>query len=85
MIGQRIKVLIRGSREIIGVVGDVKVDVYGKPTAGLYVPHPQLANNRNWPLTQVVATDGSPEAFSPPFALSSRRSIRSLSSTVRRR
>jgi hypothetical protein len=62
VVGQRIAVLGRkNSREIIGVVGDVKVDLYGKPTAGVYSAHRQFAGNRNWALTQVVATSGPPE------------------------
>ena len=58
--GQRIAA---GGRqlEIIGVVGDVALDVYGAPTMVVYHAHRQFARNRNWALTQVVATDGSPE------------------------
>ncbi|MGE0865108.1 MAG: ADOP family duplicated permease [Vicinamibacterales bacterium] len=47
--------------EIIGVVGDVALDVYGAPTMVLYRPHRQFAGNRNWALTQVVATELSAE------------------------
>jgi putative ABC transport system permease protein len=65
VIGQRIRVLVGGRREIIGVVGDVTLDVYGKPTAAVYTAHRQFAGNRNWELTQVVATDGPPEAILP--------------------
>ncbi len=61
VIGQRIRVLVGGRREIIGVVGDVTLDVYGRPTAAVYTSHRQFAGNRNWELTQVVATDGPPE------------------------
>jgi predicted permease len=65
VVGQRIKVLVGGSREIIGVVGDVTIDVYGQPTAGVYSAHRQFARNRNWALTQVVATDVPPESILP--------------------
>ena len=42
---------------IVGVVGDVALDVYGAPTMVVYRAHRQFATNRNWALTQVVATD----------------------------
>jgi putative ABC transport system permease protein len=47
--------------EIIGVVGDVALDVYGAPTMVVYRPHRQFAGNRNWALTQVVAGERSPD------------------------
>jgi putative ABC transport system permease protein len=47
--------------EIIGVVGDVALDVYGAPTMVVYHAHRQFAGNRNWALTQVVAADRSPQ------------------------
>ncbi len=66
VVGQRIAVLGRkNTREIIGVVGDVMIDVYGRPTAAVYASHRQFAGNRNWGLTQVVATDGPPERMVP--------------------
>jgi putative ABC transport system permease protein len=66
VVGQRIAVLGRkNSREIIGVVGDVKVDVYAKPSAAVYSAHRQFASNRNWSLTQVVATTGPPDRIIP--------------------
>ena len=66
VVGQRIAVLTRkNTREIIGVVGDVMIDVYGRPTAAVYSTHRQFASNRNWALTQVVATDGPPEPLLP--------------------
>ena len=49
--------------EIIGVVGDVALDVYGTPTMIVYRPHRQFAGNRNWALTQVVAADRPPQAL----------------------
>jgi predicted permease len=58
VVGQRIYVPV-GAREleIIGVVGDVALDVYGTPTMAIYHAHRQFAGNRNWALTQVVATE----------------------------
>ncbi len=55
VIGQRIAA---GGRqlELIGVVGDVTLDVYGAPTMVVYHAHGQFADNRNWTLTQAVAT-----------------------------
>ena len=41
--------------EIIGVVGDVSIDVYGTRALTVYHPHRQFAGNRNWPLTVAVA------------------------------
>jgi ABC-type antimicrobial peptide transport system permease subunit len=62
VVGQRIRVMNRrGSRDIIGVVSDVTIDIYGTASAAVYSAHRQLASNRNWALTQVVATDGQPE------------------------
>jgi predicted permease len=57
--GQRIAA---GGKEmqIIGVVGDVALDVYGAPTMAVYRAHRQYADNRNWALTQVVAADRPP-------------------------
>jgi putative ABC transport system permease protein len=66
VVGQRIAVLGRkNAREVIGVVGDVMIDVYGTPTAAVYSAHRQFASNRNWALTHVVATDGPPEHILP--------------------
>jgi predicted lysophospholipase L1 biosynthesis ABC-type transport system permease subunit len=45
--------------EIIGVVGDVALNVYGAPTMVVYRPHRQFADDRNWALTQVVASERS--------------------------
>jgi predicted permease len=60
VLGQRIGA---GGRalEIVGVVGDVALDVYGSPTMVVYHAHRQFAGNRNWALTQVVAADRSPQ------------------------
>ena len=54
--GQRIAVAGR-ELEIVGVVGDVSLNVYGTPTMVVYQAHRQFAANRNWALVQVVATD----------------------------
>jgi len=45
---------------IIGVVDDVTLDPYGAPTLVVYHAHRQYASNRNWTLTQVVATELPP-------------------------
>jgi predicted permease len=42
---------------VIGVVGDVALDVYGTPTMIVYRAHQQYADDRNWALTQVVASE----------------------------
>jgi predicted permease len=66
VVGQRIGVLTRrGGREIIGVVGDVTTDVYGTPSGAIYSAHRQFAGNRNWALTQVIATNGPPDGILP--------------------
>ncbi len=49
------------SSTIVGVVGDVALDVYGAPTLVVYHAHRQFADDRNWALTQVVAGDVPPE------------------------
>ena len=56
VVGQRIAVAGR-EQTIVGVVGDVALDVYGAPTMVVYHPHRQVAANRNWALTQAVAAD----------------------------
>ena len=60
VIGQGISAAGR-NLEIIGVVGDVALDVYGAPTMVVYHPHRQFAGDRNWALTQVIATERSPQ------------------------
>jgi putative ABC transport system permease protein len=60
VVGQRIAPLGQ-RREIIGVVGDVTLDVYGTPALVVYHAHRQFAANRNWALSQVVATELPPE------------------------
>lgn len=60
VIGQRIRAAGR-SLEIIGVVDDVTHNVYGAPALTVYHAHRQFADDRNWALSQVVATDRPPE------------------------
>lgn len=60
VVGQRIAPLGR-RLEIIGVVGDVALNVYGAPTLVVYRAHRQFASNRNWALSHVVATQRPPE------------------------
>jgi predicted permease len=43
---------------VVGVVEDVAHDHRGSFARKLYMPHTQYGDNRNWALTQVVATDG---------------------------
>ena len=73
VVGQRIAA---GGHEydVIGVVGDVSLDVYGTPTMAVYRAHRQYANNRNWALTQVMATDQSIE----PLVSAARAEVRTL-------
>jgi len=59
-LGQRIVAAGR-ELEVIGVVGDVALDVYGAPTMVVYHAHRQFAGNRNWALMQVVATERTPQ------------------------
>ena len=56
VVGQRIAVLGQ-KREILGVVGDVALDVYGTPALTVYHAHRQFAGNRNWMLSQIVETE----------------------------
>jgi putative ABC transport system permease protein len=56
VVGQRISAGGRPTLEIIGVVSDVALDVYGAPTLVVYHSHRQFASNRNWTLSHVVAT-----------------------------
>ncbi len=60
-VGQRLNT---GGRDwdVIGVVGDVSRDVEGDPAPVVYHAHRQFAGDRNWSLTQVVATTGSVDA-----------------------
>ena len=58
VLGQRIATAGR-ELEIVGVVGDVALDVYGGETMVVYQAHRQFAGNRNWALTQVIASEQS--------------------------
>ncbi len=62
--GQRIRA---GGRtlEIIGVVGNTTVDVYGTPGLVVYHAHRQFAEDRNWALSHVVATSRPPASILP--------------------
>ena len=51
--------------EIIGVVNDVALDPEGTPDLYVYHWHVQFAGDRNWALTQVVATTVPPESVEP--------------------
>ncbi|HEY3933773.1 MAG TPA: FtsX-like permease family protein, partial [Gemmatimonadales bacterium] len=51
--------------EVIGVVGDVSVDNEGRSDYYIYHAHRQYAGDRNWALTQVVATAGPAMAIAP--------------------
>jgi putative ABC transport system permease protein len=61
VVGQRIRAGGRPPLEIIGIVGDVALDVYGAPSLVVYHAHRQFADDRNWALTQVVAAQLPPE------------------------
>lgn len=61
VVGQRVTAGGRPPLEIIGVVGDVVLDVYGTPSLVVYHPHSQFADDRNWTLSQVVATELPPQ------------------------
>jgi len=54
-IGQRLRTGGRAA-EIIGVVSEVAVDNEGRPGRYVYHAHRQFAANRNWTLSQVIAT-----------------------------
>ena len=60
-VGQRIAAGGRPPLEVIGVVSDVVLDVYGTPSLVVYHPHAQFADDRNWTLAQVVTTQLAPE------------------------
>ena len=61
VVGQRVTAGGRPTLEIIGVVGDIALDVYGTSALVVYHPHRQFADNRNWALSHVVATELPPE------------------------
>jgi putative ABC transport system permease protein len=48
---------------IIGVVSDVSLNAEGATDYYIYHAHTQYAGDRNWALSQVVATTGSPESM----------------------
>jgi len=51
--------------EVIGVVPDVAVNAEGDRPPTIYHAHAQFAGDRNWALTQVVATSGPPADLVP--------------------
>jgi predicted permease len=61
VVGQRIRILAALEREIIGVVGDVKLDAHGTAFPAVYHAHRQFAGHQTWALMQVVATELPPE------------------------
>lgn len=63
-VGQRIATFGR-EHDIIGVVRDVALDAHGSSAVVVYYAHRQWADNRNWMLTQVVATELAPERILP--------------------
>ena len=60
-VGQQLRAGGR-TAEIIGVVADVALDARGEVVPYVYHAHRQFAGNRNWALTEVVRTNGLPEA-----------------------
>ena len=56
-LGQVVQ-LAGARREIVGVVADTAIDARGGVAPIVYHPHSQMAENRNWPLIQVVAGTG---------------------------
>ena len=56
-LGRELRILNFQAR-IIGVVGDVALTARGWYMPTIYHAHPQFAADRNWALTQVVATRG---------------------------
>lgn len=59
---------------VIGVVGDVALDVEGNVEPTIYHAHRQFAGDRNWALTQVVSTTGNVDAV----AASARRVLETI-------
>lgn len=47
-------------RRVAGVVEDIPFDAQGTVSSTVYIPHAQYADNRNWPLIQVVKARGDP-------------------------
>ena len=56
-IGRKVQVL-SATPTVIGVVPDVALNARGERAPAVYHSHSQFAENRNWSLTQVVATNG---------------------------
>ena len=64
MVGQGVAP-IGEVREIIGVVGDVALAARGTTEPTIYQAHRQRAEDRNWNLSHVVATELPPERILP--------------------
>ena len=56
-LGQLVQVA-GARREIVGVVADTAIDSRGAVAPIVYHPHSQIAEDRNWPMIQVVAGTG---------------------------
>src|SRR5689334_5314436 len=54
-----------GTSGIIGIVADVAFGSEGRTDLYVYHANRQFAGDRNWALTQVVATVGAPETLEP--------------------
>lgn len=54
---------MNGEWTIVGVVGDVANEARGGRVETVYLSHDQFANDRNWSLSYVVKTSGTPEAL----------------------
>jgi hypothetical protein len=50
-------------RTIVGVVGDTRHDHRIASSVKAYIAHEQYSNDRNWPLIQVVKTEGGPSVL----------------------
>ncbi len=75
--------------QIVGVVSDVAHDSRGSTTPKVYLPHAQSGDDRNWALTQVVATSIPGREFfdvarrelaaiDPGLVMHNRRSMREV-------
>lgn len=74
-IGQQLRTGGR-VREVIGVVGDVALNNEGRMAGHIYHAHRQFAADRNWALTQVVATNPGADVLQPVRSLLASRDPR---------
>ncbi len=84
VLGQRIAASGR-ELEIVGVVGDVALDVYGAPTMAVYHPHRQFATTATGPSRRSSPPSGQPGNSSAPSATRWQDSIPSSWYIARRR